>query len=647
VKRAARSWLFVALLALAPAIHVAHAADSAGPLRAIAIAEDQRRWSDRELRGYLGHELASVRARACLAVGRLQDSTSVDALIGMLDDPSKEVRREAVFALGQLGRREARPSLVAELTDMDAEVVRLTVEALGKLGDSRATEPLTAFLDGRLPRIRGEAAVALWRVADTSAAGALIAHLAEPDPDARWRVVWALEKLPLPARIVPAVAPLLADPDPLVRAHAARTLGREKSRLATAPLLAALGDADPAVLVNVLRALQQVADSSTGAVLPAFTHALAHASPYVRVTAATAMAEPFAWLAASPADVTAAHAALTQGMTDGDPASRGACARALVMRYGGSGWAATRKLRDDTSPYVQAALLDGLRGALRHPAVGPAAPMAPCAALLVSLARTRPLIVRMTAAEVAGQVGRRNDLDSQRLRDTLRAGIMDPNVLYAAACAGALGDWGDSASVKRLALAYAARGDDADPDARQAIRDALRQLAGRAFADSVERAHTAPAAPVTFPAGFELPPRERRAVIHTALGNIEWELLGREAPQTVRNFVALARKGYFDRAVYHRVVPDFVIQDGDPTGTGSGGPGYTIRCEYNRLQYDAGMVGMALSGKDTGGSQWFITTSPQPHLNGRYTIFARVTKGMEVARRVTQGTEIEKVEILP
>ena len=96
----------------------------------------------------------------------------------------------------------------------------------------------------------------------------------------------------------------------------------------------------------------------------------------------------------------------------------------------------------------------------------------------------------------------------------------------------------------------------------------------------------------------------------------------------------------------HRVVPNFVIQDGDPTGTGSGGPGWTIRCEYNRLRYEPGMVGMALSGKDTGGSQWFVTHSPQMHLNGRYTIFARVVRGMDVVERIVQGDRIMKVEIL-
>jgi peptidyl-prolyl cis-trans isomerase B (cyclophilin B) len=146
---------------------------------------------------------------------------------------------------------------------------------------------------------------------------------------------------------------------------------------------------------------------------------------------------------------------------------------------------------------------------------------------------------------------------------------------------------------------------------------------------------------------FFAKPGVRRAVLHTSEGDMEWAFFTDDAPQTVKNFVSLARKGYFDSLYVHRVVPDFVIQDGDPTGTGSGGPGWTIRCEYNQLRYETGMVGMALSGKDTGGSQWFVTLSPQPHLNGRYTIFARVTRGLDVARRITQGARIHGVTLLP
>jgi cyclophilin family peptidyl-prolyl cis-trans isomerase len=206
---------------------------------------------------------------------------------------------------------------------------------------------------------------------------------------------------------------------------------------------------------------------------------------------------------------------------------------------------------------------------------------------------------------------------------------------------------GDTGSIPDLAQAYAARAGDDEPDARQAIHDALRTLGGAALADSLERAHPVASPPVQYDADFGTPPAERGAVLHTSAGDIEWAFDSREAPQTVRNFIRLARKGYFDSTAIHRVVPNFVIQDGDPSGTGSGGPGYTIRCEYNRLRYDAGMVGMALSGKDTGGSQWFITHSPQPHLNGRYTIFAHVTAGMDVVNRVVQGDRVLKVDILP
>ena len=96
-----------------------------------------------------------------------------------------------------------------------------------------------------------------------------------------------------------------------------------------------------------------------------------------------------------------------------------------------------------------------------------------------------------------------------------------------------------------------------------------------------------------------------------------------DAPLTVDNFIKLARSGYFNGVLVHRVVPNFVMQDGDPRGDGNGGPGWSIRCEINMVPYDRGAVGMALSGKDTGGSQWFVTHSPQPHLDGGYTVFGR------------------------
>ena len=118
-----------------------------------------------------------------------------------------------------------------------------------------------------------------------------------------------------------------------------------------------------------------------------------------------------------------------------------------------------------------------------------------------------------------------------------------------------------------------------------------------------------------------------------------------DAPLTVYNIVILARRGYFDGQHFHRVVPNFVIQAGDPRGDGNGGPGYAIRDEINRHRYERGTLGMALSGPNTGGSQFFITHSPQPHLDGGYTVFGELVKGFDVLDRIIQGDRIVRVTV--
>ncbi|HEY6121214.1 MAG TPA: peptidylprolyl isomerase, partial [Pyrinomonadaceae bacterium] len=136
------------------------------------------------------------------------------------------------------------------------------------------------------------------------------------------------------------------------------------------------------------------------------------------------------------------------------------------------------------------------------------------------------------------------------------------------------------------------------------------------------------------------------AQIATSKGSFVIELLSNDAPLTVDNFVRLATRGYFNGQAIPRVVPNFVVQAGDPRGDQNGGPGYTIRCEINEVPYDRGAVGMALSGKDTGGSQWFVTHSPQPHLDGGYTVFGRVISGMEVVDALVRGDILRSVTII-
>jgi len=135
------------------------------------------------------------------------------------------------------------------------------------------------------------------------------------------------------------------------------------------------------------------------------------------------------------------------------------------------------------------------------------------------------------------------------------------------------------------------------------------------------------------------------AYIDTAYGTIEIELDVVNAPLTTANFIELARAGFFNGMAIHRVVPNFVVQAGDQRGDGNGGPGYAIRDELNTTPYVRGTVGMALSGPDTGGSQFFITVSPQPHLDDKYTAFGHVVAGGEWLDRITQGDTIARVRI--
>ena len=138
-----------------------------------------------------------------------------------------------------------------------------------------------------------------------------------------------------------------------------------------------------------------------------------------------------------------------------------------------------------------------------------------------------------------------------------------------------------------------------------------------------------------------------RATIATPRGAVVIDLEAAHAPKTVNNFVSLARDGFYDGLVFHRVIPNFMVQGGDPTGTGMGGPGYKFEDETrgNPLTHERGVISMANSGPNTNGSQFFITHGPQPHLNGKHTVFGRVTSGIEVVDAIRQGDTMDSVTV--
>ena len=140
----------------------------------------------------------------------------------------------------------------------------------------------------------------------------------------------------------------------------------------------------------------------------------------------------------------------------------------------------------------------------------------------------------------------------------------------------------------------------------------------------------------------------KKAIIETEKGTIELELFEKDAPNTVANFEKLIKEGFYDGLTFHRVIPDFVIQGGCPRGDGTGGPGYTIKCETegNPNKHGTGALSMAHAGKDTGGSQFFITHSPQPNLDGVHTVFGQVINGMDVVYKIQAGDKMLKLKVV-
>ncbi len=143
------------------------------------------------------------------------------------------------------------------------------------------------------------------------------------------------------------------------------------------------------------------------------------------------------------------------------------------------------------------------------------------------------------------------------------------------------------------------------------------------------------------------PKKTYRVKIETNKGDIELELYTKHASKTVNNFVFLTRQGFYDGVTFHRVINDFMIQGGDPTGTGTGGPGYRFEDEVdeNPLVHDTGAISMANSGPNTNGSQFFITHSPQPHLNGNHTVFGKVVEGQDIVDTIQQGDSMVSVKV--
>jgi HEAT repeat protein len=401
----------------------------------IAMLEDSRATDLGRLVGLLQSSPDPlVRWRACRAFARLQDSTVVSFLLDALHgDADPSVRREAAFALGQVGppaRTAATALALAAREQPDRGVRARALEALGKIGERSATGALTAHLTHPEAELSREAAIACWRLGDSTAVPFLARALESRDAWTRAFAAYALEKTPMPAIAVRPLARLVSDPEIVVRAYAARALGRQRSPEALGPLVALAGDRDPRVRVSAVRAMGALADS---AALPQVLAALGDADPHVRETAAAA-APGLASRDAVPA--------LRRALADRDGGVRLAAARALAALAPETAYADLTELLADSERFVRAGVYEALG---RVPGPEPLLTVRRVAAGIRPIGGSASAEERASAfSGLAAVPGRREG------RDEILAGLNDGHWLVAASAAEAAGASGDSTLVPEL-----------------------------------------------------------------------------------------------------------------------------------------------------------------------------------------------------
>jgi cyclophilin family peptidyl-prolyl cis-trans isomerase/HEAT repeat protein len=633
-----------------------------GKLARILHAAD-RRIVDDDLRALLADEDATVRAKAALALGQIAEPSSLRDLEKAATDAVAEPRANVAFAMGLIADPSAGAALLQLAGDASPLVRAAAAEALGRLHDAGGAPAVQALLDDPDLPVRAAAALCAWKFAEPGPfLDALIANLAATEPDLRTASAYALARLASAAfapassgapvghlsaadatRARSALAERVTDPEPEVRMQVARGLASPQGGAEFAVLGALSKDRNPGVRVNAVRSLgypgvsikpyleRAMVDRDHGVAYAALEavgavggSAAIEALKRVVVKLDSAWLRGAALIALAHADPSNTPDIVSGLLMNPDPVMRGAAAALVVGRKEPGAIRAALALLGDPEPRVQA---------LAVPII--ADQDGPISKLLAGFFRSPDPVVRAAVGDVVGG----------RFADPHRA-VESRDDLFA--CLEEI--WATSASDTipdaKLAVVDAVAKAGKDERTRTALTRALadpdvvvRRRAAARFNDVYEEDRSKDVGPASDRplSDYERIVRWARvphaAVITmqrpgTATARFTVALDASAAPMAAWNFAELAGQKFFDGATLHRVVPNFVVQDGDPRGDGYGGPGYSIRDEFNPLPFTAGVLGMASDGKDTAGSQWFVTLSAQPHLDGRYTSFGRVVQGL-------------------
>ena len=612
----------------------------------ILALEDRREHDAAVVDAWIAHRNPLHRIRIALLLGRIgpHTHTGVPELTRLAADPDRRVREMVAFALGEIGDTAGAATVMTLTDDADLSVAAEAVEAFSKLTKDKTLLPrYIAIADNATAEgVRARAVRYLFRWDDDTASEAARRALAATSPAVRQEGAYSLAR----RAYAPAREELLLvmnDPSTLTRAYAATALGRIGDPGAYRALVIALGDAHPWVRTNAAIAIGRLAEKNRAVLsdedLPRVFATADDPDPGVR----SAMIDTLGYYAAANET---ARERLTQRFRNGTSWEREVTAGAIAKHLP---WDVASPLLRDLTPWQIVRVLEATAATphgvtLRKQYAAHADPLVRSAVLgnipeasvdaetdLVQAGmKDADVIVRANAIDRLGfSKGVSPSIFLESIQSERSAPMNDAR-LAAIVVAGKL-------EFPERAIILQGLVSDADPVVRRTAADLvsapytplLVQRTPEEYAEIV---------------GWSRKPHT--ATIHMTRGNIELALLPQDAPMTAWNFAQLAQRKYFDNSSFMRVVPNFVIQGGDPRNDMNGGPGYSIRDEINLQKYTRGAVGMALSGPDTGGSQFFITHSPQPHLDGGYTIFARVYDGMtSVVDQVERGDRVVTIGI--
>ncbi|HUK34764.1 MAG TPA: HEAT repeat domain-containing protein, partial [Vicinamibacterales bacterium] len=613
---------------------------------------------------------ARIRRRAALAVGRVGLAAGVPALVDLLKDADPEVRQMAAFAIGLIGDRSGRDSLIAVLGDPSPLVQGSAAEALGLIGDPSAADAVGKMVaaivqsgavaqppspaDEARPDTPAAAfrlgVFALVRLKAYDQLAAAIIDAGGKPKTTWWPVAFALQRME-DRRGLAVLQALARDADPYTRAYAVKGLGALKDRGSVPMMLPLLTTPDTGVQVEAIRALGKIGDAVAAAPLLRIVQASGSA-PMIRLEAVTALGgirapgvvdamvdllgdrDPLIRAAALKSASSMAPDDFILILSGLDPDSdwhvRASLASLLGTLPRQSALPRLNAMLSDTDQRVIAAVLSSLVK-LNAPGIGD---------ILLDQLKSEDPVVRATAATGIGEL--RLPAGAQALPAAYQFALRDSSYVARAAILEAFSKYGISVSRSLLDVALA----DKDWAVRVRAAVLLRESEPQTNADvKIRPAPTRLAAEAYRSRSLTDPQVSTQAFIDTDRGTVQIELAVLDAPLTVDNFITLVKRGFYTGLTFHRVVPDFVVQGGDPRGDGEGGPGYTVRDELSERPYLRGTVGIALDWRDTGGSQFFITHSPQPHLDAKYTVLGRVVDGMDVVDRIQQNDVIRRIRV--